>query len=181
MPVLEIREAAFVRGGVRILQSLNITVEQGQRKTDVRDDPFVASLVARIAAGIVKSTEGKVFISDYDPAIQPVQAKRLVGFVPASLPEKQLAGLERYVRYRAKLWSIEYDFALRRARCALSALANTEPLFARTLAGALISAPPLIVLDQPPKGAAAAVLAAIGSAGLLTTHTCAHEARAWKL
>lgn len=179
MPVLQIRDATFVRGGVTIIPSLSMYVEQRERESDVRRDPVAASLVARIAAGIVRPTTGKVFISDYDPVIQPVQAKRLVGFVSASLFEKQLGGLEQYVWYRAALWSIRYDLALERARCALRALRHTEPAFARALAGALIAAPALIVLDQPPSGAAPEVLAAVGDASLVTTHASAEDGQAW--
>ncbi len=180
MPVLAIRDVTFGRGGVVVLESLNVTVEAGQRKTDVRRNRFAASVVAQIAAGIVKPTRGKVFISEYDPAIQPVQSKRLVGFVPASLPEQQFGGIERYIAYRAALWSIDCEVAMQRARQALSMLASTEANFAKALAGALISAPPLVVLDQPPENSAAEVFAAIGNAGLFTTHASTEESIAWR-
>ncbi|MDQ6932283.1 MAG: hypothetical protein M3160_03805 [Candidatus Eremiobacteraeota bacterium] len=173
--MLAVRDVMFVSAGVTIVGPSHITVEQGQHVIDVRDDSFAASLVAQIAAGIVKPSQGTVFISDYDPAIQPVQAKRLVGFVPSALPKKQLARFESYVRYRAALWSIEFEVALRRARAAMSILAHLERSFARALAGALVSAPSLVVIDQPPENSATEILAAIGTAGLLTTHTCKQD------
>lgn len=175
MAVLAMRDVMFARGGVTIVRSLHITVERGQHVTHVRDDSSAASLVAQMAAGIVKPTQGTVLISDYDPAIQPVQAKRLVGFVPSSLPAKRLAGFEPYIRYRAALWSIASDVALQRARIAMSVLVHLERSFARALAGALVSAPSLIVIDQPPENTVAAILAAIGNAALLTTHTCKQD------
>ncbi len=181
MPLLEIRDASFMRGGTDILASCHVVLERGGHATYVCHDASSASLVARIAAGIIKPSTGNVLIGDYDAAIQPVQAKGLLGFVPARLHTRSARDFEAYIRYRAALWSVELELAMQRAYCARSILEPIGADFAATLAGALISAPSLVVIDQPPKGSAAAVTAAIGSAALFTTHTCGQEASAWAL
>ncbi len=181
MPILQIRDVTFVRDDVRLLQSVNIALESGRRETYVCAEAFHASLLARVAAGIVKPARGNVFIGDYDPAIQPVQAKRLVGFVPASLPAVGPRAFESYIRYRAALWSIEPALAMQRARHALFLLEPAYDRFAAALAGALISAPPLVVIDQPPRSPVAAAAQAIGAAAIFTTHACAEDAKYWAL
>ncbi|MDQ2872019.1 MAG: hypothetical protein M3R35_02690, partial [Candidatus Eremiobacteraeota bacterium] len=79
--LLEMRDAAFERGGETIVAPLTVTLGAGERCARICANHREAACVALMAAGLVKASSGRIFISEFDPRIQPTQAKRLVGFV----------------------------------------------------------------------------------------------------
>src|SRR5580698_3134304 len=80
--VLHAVDAAFARGGDPLVPPFSIELSPGERAGLLMPTDRAAAIGARMAAGIVKATGGTLFIGDFDPRLQPVQAKRAVGDVP---------------------------------------------------------------------------------------------------
>jgi ABC-type multidrug transport system ATPase subunit len=156
--------ARFERDGDEVVPPFSLELLAGERTQLRMPNARAASVSARMAAGVVKATCGTLFIGDFDPRIQPVQAKRLVGFVPRGgkfggsgrLPwisrSSPGAGAARdrceIVDFHAALYEVEREVARRRVRAVISTIgAHDDAGFA--LALALIRPIVLLVLDEP--------------------------------
>ncbi len=175
------RAASFVRAEQTLVSPLTLEIEYGEQLAKAFPTSLQASIVAMMAAGVVKATNGRVFVSEYDPIIQPVQVKRLVGFVPHEAVPQQFRSFAGYIEYRAALWSIPPKDALDRASLILSQLEGVHEAFAYPLAGALVARPELLVLDRPQAAYAKQILAVAGSISVFSTHASVREADAFGL
>lgn len=167
--LLRMRDACFDAVGPAV-GPVTLDVAAGERAVRVCATAREATIVALLAAGIVKTGSGVVLVDQYDPRVQPAHCKRIVAFVPHDpLP---LAGMEfeRYVRYRAALWNIDPMRALAHAKLLLERLEGMHEAFAVPLAGALVGNPRILVLDRPQPAYAAQIVAAAGPRALLSTH-----------
>jgi hypothetical protein len=147
---LKILGACFERGGEELVAPFDLALPPAGRYLLVEPNARAASLAARIAAAIVKPTAGIVYVGDFDARLQPAQAKRLVGFVPAGGFTGDPHAFSCQVRLHADAWGIERSAARLRVSRVLDAAPNPAEPYARALALALIPAVALLVLDQPP-------------------------------
>lgn len=176
MALLEMRGAGFSRDGRPIVEPIDLALEDGAHCAHACETPAAAAVLAMMAAGIVKASTGNVFIAAFDPRIQPVQAKRLVGYVPYEAIPHDFSTLSEYVGYRAALWSLPRSECIVRARCLLSKLHGMHESFAVPLAGALLSAPRLLVLDRPQPAYAQQIANAARSCAIFSTHASEEHA-----
>jgi hypothetical protein len=146
--VLKILGACFEREGEELVAPFDLSLAPAARRILVQPSSRSASLAARIAAAIVKPTAGVVYVGDFDARLQPAQAKRLVGFVPAGGFAGDAHAFSCQIRLRADVWGIERAQARRRAAEVLDAFAAAADPSARALALALIPPVALLVLDQ---------------------------------
>ena len=153
--VLRAVDAAFALPGAAPVSPFSIELEPGERGSLFLPSRASASIAARMAAGIVKPTSGTLFIADFDPKLQPVQAKRVVGFVPVGgafgdVPREPLLAGDRseVIDFHAALYEVDPATARRRAHAVLS-LFETATDEALALALALMRPIALLVLDQP--------------------------------
>jgi hypothetical protein len=178
MALLRMRNASFTRED-RSAGPLTLDVWPGQRAALTFASPEEAEVVALLAAGIVKATNGTVLIGDYDPRIQSVHCKRIAAFVPHEptlLREREFA---RYIAYRAALWNIDVHDALAQAAQLRERLGDLHEAFAYPLIGALIGGPQIVVLDRPAPAYARQIFGAIGSRAAFSTHVGAAAADAF--
>lgn len=178
MQLLRMRDASFSRGALAA-GPITLDLERGERVALRFASPQEASIVALLATGIVKASNGCVLIGDYDPRVQSVACKRIAALVPHepfALDDDEFA---RYVEYRAALWNLEPQRALTHAALLRKRLAGMHEALAYPLIGALLGMPQLVVLDRPEPAYAAQILAAVGRRSLLSVHTEAAAARAF--
>jgi ABC-type multidrug transport system ATPase subunit len=177
MSLLQMRDAEFVRRGTRA-GPFSVELQSGERCAATFATPREASIVAMMAAGIVKATRGHVFVDHFDPRIQPVHVKSVVGFVPHEAVQHEFETFAQYVDYRAALWNVPGETATARAYHLLERLEGVHEAFAYPLVGALLARPRMLVLDRP-QGAYAAVILDVAGAEttIFSTHNSAREAR----
>jgi ABC-type uncharacterized transport system ATPase subunit len=130
-----------------------------------------------MAAGLVRPTRGSVFIGAFDPRIQPVQVKRIAGYVPHEAVPHEFSSFARYVEYRAALWGLPRAETIIRARLLLERLRGVHEAFAYPLVGALLAQPRLLVLDRPQTAYAAQIVAAAVGCALFSTHASQCDAQ----
>lgn len=122
------------------------------------------STTMNIICGILKPTEGDVYIKGINIREQPVEAKRHIGFLPQKPPLQPDLTVAEYLTYSARLRHIaahEIDKAVKEAmeRCGIS---HFQKRLIRNLSGgyqqrvgiaqAIIHKPAFIILDEPTNG-----------------------------
>jgi len=122
------------------------------------------STTMNIMCGVLKQTEGNVFVRGIDMRDNPVEAKRLIGFLPQKPPLHTDLTVEEYLKYCARLRHIpsqEMNKAVADVmeRCAI---AHFRKRLIRNLSGgyqqrvgiaqAIIHNPEFVVLDEPTNG-----------------------------
>ena len=174
MPILDMRSATFARDQI-IVPPVNITLDAGKQSDIVCETDLSASVLARLAAGVIKCTTGTIFIGNFDPKIQPVQVKRLVGFMPRD-QARALPDPDAYFSYRAALWEVDKRQAIARGKKLLRRFDGLPAQEALLLAGALLHRPHLLVLDRPTSLARSAAEDASGEAALFAAYGPADRA-----
>jgi ABC-2 type transport system ATP-binding protein len=122
------------------------------------------STLMNIMCGVLKQTEGNVFINGIDTKRDPVKAKRHIGFLPQKPPLQVDLTVEEYLRYCALL----RDIPPGKVKAAIDAvvgkcgIAHFRRRLIRNLSGgyqqrvgiaqAIIHEPTLVVLDEPTNG-----------------------------
>ncbi|MDM5180824.1 ABC transporter ATP-binding protein [Massilia sp. DJPM01] len=171
---------------------LDLTVRRGELYALLGPNGAGKTTTLRMVAGLLAPDAGRIEVLGVDLARDPAGAKRAMAYLPDDpLLYAKLKPTE-YLEFVAGLWGIEADEAEPRARRLLDWLELTPHAhelsdgFSRgmkqklALAGALIHAPRLLILDEPLTGldAAAArqvkdlLLAHVDGGGtvILTTH-----------
>jgi ABC-2 type transport system ATP-binding protein len=174
--LLEMRDAAFEQRGVTLAAASTILLAEGAHLAHACTSEREASILAMMAAGLVKPTRGRVYVAAFDPRIQPVQVKRVVGYVPHEAVPHHFASLTKYVEYRAALWGLPRAQSIVRARALLERLDGVHEAFAFPLIGALLAYPRLLVLDRPQAVFAPQIAAAAGACGIFSTHGSQRDA-----
>lgn len=175
--MLELREASYARAGRTLVAPLSLSLDEGERLAYACSDDTAAATSALMAAGLVKPTSGRVFIAAFDPRIQPVQAKRIVGYVPHEALQHDFPSFTRYIEFRAALWGLPRAQSVVRANALLARLDGVHEAFAYPLAGALLAQPRLLVLDRPQAVYAQQILDAAGDCAIFSTHASARDAQ----
>ncbi|GAC1393986.1 MAG: hypothetical protein NVSMB31_13880 [Vulcanimicrobiaceae bacterium] len=151
MAVLEMRDATFSRGKSPLLHATSVSVDHGATVEVLCENSLAAGIASRLAAGIMKCSSGQVFVADFDPKIQPVQVKRLVGFLPSARPKNPFCA-EEYFTYRAALWGLDRARAIAHGKDLLATLDGLHVNEAALLAGVFLHDPVLIILERPGTG-----------------------------
>ena len=176
MALLQLRDASFVQRGEPIVSCVTLSLDEGERLAYACNGDRCAAALAMMAAGLVKPTSGALYVGAFDPRIQPVQVKRIAGFVPHEAVPHDFASFTRYVEYRAALWGLPRAESIVRARALLACLDGVHEAFAYPLVGALLSDPKLLVLDRPQAAYAPQILQAAGDRAIFSTHVSARDA-----
>lgn len=177
MPLLEMREAAFTASGNDIVPATTLQLDEGEHLAYACATEKSASTLAMMAAGVVRPTSGRIYIGAFDPRIQPVQVKRITGYVPHEAIVHEFSSFTRYVEYRAALWGLPRAQTVIRARALLEQLDGVHEAFAYPLVGALLAEPRLLVLDRPQAVYAQQIFAAAGWRAIFSTHTSSRDAQ----
>lgn len=122
------------------------------------------STIMNILCGVIKPTEGDIFINGIDAKADPIEAKKLIGFLPQQAPLYGDLTVEEYLRYCASLRDIEdkdIPAAVEKVmqKCALThfsqrLIKNLSGGYQQRvgIAQAVIHDPALVVLDEPTNG-----------------------------
>jgi sodium transport system ATP-binding protein len=185
-------------GRTTALDGLDLDARTGEITGLVGPNGAGKTTTLRLAAGLVRAREGEVLVGNLDPARRPTEARRRLGFLPdrPALPPHLSA--RELLRLRGALFALERE--LIEARIAdLAGELGLDDLLDRwcrvlshgqaqrvALASVLLSAPPLLLVDEPMTAldleAQLAVRAALrhraetGAAVVITTHTVDHVA-----
>ncbi|HXW35484.1 MAG TPA: ABC transporter ATP-binding protein [Acidimicrobiales bacterium] len=192
VPVLEVVEVTKSYGAHRALQAVDLTVAAGQVVGLLGPNGAGKTTLLSIVAGLLQADGGTVRVSGSDIARDPLRAQRSLGFAPQGTGLYEPLTVEQNLRFFGELAGLRHRQldrriaevsealllgGLRSRQC--QQLSGGEKRRAHT-AIALISQPPLVLMDEPTVGADIETrvalirlvrdLAAQGTAVLYTTH-----------
>jgi len=178
--------------GKKAVDGLDLTIRPGEFYALLGANGAGKTTTLRMVAGLLRPDEGEIFVDGIDALKNPIEAKRRIAWLPDEpLLYDKLTPLE-YLEFVAGLWGMRAEEAGPRAEELLRRLNLWEQRnqrcegFSRgmrqktVLAGALIHAPRLLMLDEPLTGLDAAAARQVkdilteqtraGVAIVLTTH-----------
>ncbi|MCW2285472.1 ABC-2 type transport system ATP-binding protein [Rhodoblastus acidophilus] len=178
--------------GKKAVDGLDLTIRPGEFYALLGANGAGKTTTLRMVAGLLQPDAGEIFVDGIDARKNPIEAKRRIAWLPDEpLLYDKLTPLE-YLEFVAGLWGMQAEEAGPRAENLLRRLNLWEQRnqrcegFSRgmrqktVLAGALIHAPRLLMLDEPLTGLDAGAARQVkdilqeqtraGVAVVLTTH-----------
>lgn len=154
----------YGKSNVRAVDDLSLRVGKGKVFGFIGPNGAGKTTTIRLLTGILSPTSGTVTVGGYDMVKNPIEAKRLIGFVPDSHEMyDRLTGIE-YLRFMADVYDVSEADRKAHIEKYLSlfeledAAGEQIRAYSRgmkqklTIIGALIHRPPVWVLDEPMVG-----------------------------
>lgn len=162
--MIELQELTKDYGTTLAVNKLSLNVAEGEIYGFIGPNGAGKTTTIRMMGGIIAPTAGKIIIGGYDLAKNPVEAKKMIGFVPDRpfLYEK-LTGME-FMRFSADLYDVDRDIFPQKAKELLQqfALWNWSDELIESyshgmkqrliIATALLHTPKILVIDEPMVG-----------------------------
>ena len=151
-------------GAKRAVDGVSFAVERGEVLGFLGPNGAGKSTTMRMITGFFPPTSGSVSVGGHDLVEAPLQAKRLIGYLPEAAPSYQDMTVQGFLSFAAELRGLDGDArkkAVHRAveRCFLASVLHqsidtlSKGYKHRTcLAQALIHDPEVLILDEPTDG-----------------------------
>jgi len=151
-------------GAVRAVQGISFVLQPGQVTGLLGPNGAGKSTTIRMVAGFLAPDRGRISIQGHDTIDDPIKARRLIGYLPESVPTYPEMRVREYLTYRCRLFGLErsvrkkaVDWALERCRVTDVAQRRIGALSKGYrqrvgLASVLVHNPPVLVLDEPTNG-----------------------------
>jgi ABC-2 type transport system ATP-binding protein len=162
--MIKIENLVKTFGATRAVDGISFTVERGEVLGFLGPNGAGKSTTMRMITGFMPPTSGKVSIGGHDVAESPLEAKRLIGYLPenaASYPDMtvqgflnfvaELRGLEGGARKKAVGRVVELCFLHSVLNQSIDTLSKGYK-HRTCLAQALIHDPQVLVMDEPTDG-----------------------------
>ncbi|HEU5072801.1 MAG TPA: ABC transporter ATP-binding protein [Polyangiaceae bacterium] len=162
--MIEVEHLTKNYGPVAALRSVSFQVGRGEVVGFVGPNGAGKSTTLRILTGYIGATSGSVRIAGHDILREPLRARSQLGYMPETAPLYPEMRVNEYLRFRARLKRVsskEERQAVGRAmqQAGVHHVENTlvghlsKGYRQRVaLADALVSDPPLLILDEPTAG-----------------------------
>jgi ABC-2 type transport system ATP-binding protein len=162
--VIEVENLTKRYGPRLAVDGLNFSVKKGEVIGFLGPNGAGKSTTLRMLTGYLLPTAGRVRVGGIDASQDPIGARRLIGYMPESVPLYREMRVDEYLRYRAQLKGVPRSQIKQRVDTALGR-ANIGDVRYRIigqlskgyrsrvgLADAVVADPPLLVLDEPTAG-----------------------------
>ena len=192
IPALHIRGLAKAFEGFQAVNDLDLLVPAGQIYALLGPNGAGKTTTLRMATGLARPDAGEISVFGVDALADPIEAKRLVAWLPDEPLLYDKLTPNEYLAFIAGLWAVPAAEAEPRGEALLRRLTLWDKRdircegFSRgmkqkvALAGALIHSPRLLILDEPLTGLDAAAARSVkdillehvaaGGTVILTTH-----------
>ncbi|PPC85021.1 MAG: ABC transporter [Hyphomicrobium sp.] len=150
------------------VDGLSLSIRQGEFYALLGPNGAGKTTTLRMVAGLLKPDSGRISICGIDALADPIEAKRVMAWVPDEPMIYDKLDPMEYLEFVAGLWAMDTTIAERQARELITMLGLDQQATTRcqglskgmrqkvALAGALIHDPKLIILDEPLTGLDAA-------------------------
>jgi ABC-2 type transport system ATP-binding protein len=162
--MIKIENLVKAFGAKRAVDGVSFAVERGEVLGFLGPNGAGKSTTMRMITGFMPPTEGRVSVGGFDVAESPIEAKRLIGYLPenaASYPDMTVHG---FLRFAAELRGLTGD-AQKRAVGRVTELCFLQSVLHQSidtlskgyrhrtcLAQALIHDPDVLIMDEPTDG-----------------------------
>lgn len=147
-----------------VLDNVNISVKQGEILGIIGDKDSGKTTLMEIIAGVLSPSVGNIKIGEFDMVTDPLQAKRLIGYVPEKMDLYGEMTVLEYLSFVAEAKKIPYQSIQQAIKNALSATGllvvrnavisklNKVARVRLALAQAVLQNPCVLLLDCPTLG-----------------------------
>jgi ABC-2 type transport system ATP-binding protein len=162
--MIKIENLVKAFGAKRAVDGVSFAVERGEVLGFLGPNGAGKSTTMRMITGFFPPTSGKVTVGGHDVAEAPLEAKRLIGYLPEAAPSYPDMTVQGFLSFAAELRGLDGQ-ARRKAvgraveRCFLASVLHqsidtlSKGYKHRTcLAQALIHDPDVLILDEPTDG-----------------------------
>ena len=149
-------------GSVAAVRGLNLEVPAGEILGLVGPNGAGKTTTLRALAGILRPTEGALSIAGFDMAVQPVEAKRRLAFIPDEPHLFDYLTVEEHLRFTARLYSVpDAEARIPQLLAEMELTEKKEVLPSELSRGmkqklsvaiALLHDPAVLILDEPLTG-----------------------------
>jgi ABC-2 type transport system ATP-binding protein len=164
IPVIEIQNLSKTYGDKKVVDNLNLTVYEGEVFGLLGPNGAGKSTTILMLLGLTELTEGQIHIAGIDVCKNPVEVKRITGYLPEDVGfYDNLTALEN-ISYTAQLNGISRSEAIEKAQMLLKRVGLEAEMNKKAgqysrgmrqrlgLADVLIKSPKVIILDEPTLG-----------------------------
>lgn len=150
--------------GVTAVKELDFSVPSGVIHGFLGPNGAGKSTTIKMLCGLLRPTSGRVLIEGFDPVVDPLKVKRMIGYLPENPPLYKEMTVSEYLRFAAQLHDVQpgqLNSSLEKA-IELTNLSSVSKRLVGNLskgfkqrvgiAQAIIHDPQLIVLDEPTSG-----------------------------
>ncbi len=162
--VIEVQELTKRYGSTLAVSEVSFHVPKGEIVGFLGPNGAGKSTTLRMITGYLAPTSGRVRVGGIDVHDRPREARRLIGYMPEGVPMYKDMRVVEYLRFRAELKELGRRDALQAVERSLTqadVLDAADKLIGRLskgyrqrvgLADALLTDPPLLILDEPSSG-----------------------------
>lgn len=161
---LHIQHLTKIYGSQKAVNNISLQVGEGEIVGFLGPNGAGKSTTMKIATGYVPPTEGQVLVAGFDVVTQPIEVKRVTGYLPEHNPLYLDLYVHEYLRFIGSLYGIQGTRLKKRVEemvelCGLRVEQNkkiealSKGYRQRVgLAQALIHDPAVLILDEPTSG-----------------------------
>jgi ABC-2 type transport system ATP-binding protein len=159
--MIEVSHVSRNFGTFRAVNDISFSIPTGQIVGLLGPNGAGKTTTMRMITGFLSPSEGKIFIDGKDISENPVEAKKMIGYMPESAPLYSDMIVEDYLTYVAKMHNLnpEEKVPLLCKECGLKEVMskNINELSRGnrqrvSLAHALMNDPQILILDEPTSG-----------------------------
>jgi ABC-2 type transport system ATP-binding protein len=163
-PLIQIRNLSKSYGDKLVLKGLSLDIYPGQVIGYIGPNGAGKSTTVKILTGLIPDFEGEVIVNGIGMAADPLQIKRLIGYVPENAEIYDVLTPMEYLDFIGKLYGMEETLLHDRARKLLMAFGlatngdDRMDTFSKgmkqkvLLISGIIHNPKIIILDEPLSG-----------------------------
>jgi ABC-2 type transport system ATP-binding protein len=160
-PMIEVSQLRKGFDGKEVLRGIDFTIRPGEAAGYLGPNGAGKSTTVKILAGLLGADSGRVLIAGFDPAVQPLEVKRRIGYVPESAALYPTLTPHEYLSLVSELYHLERTLAADRIAHLLLAFqiaeAGDRPIETLSkgmrqkvlLSAALLHDPEVLLLDEP--------------------------------
>lgn len=162
--MIETRDLCKRYGDLKAVDGISFKVEPGQVLGFLGPNGAGKSTTMKMIAGFLTPTSGSASVCGFDLQAQPLEAKRMLGYLPEGAPSYGEMTVAGFLQFIADVRSLDGDVRRRRIDDAVGRLSLTSVMgqtidtlskgFRRRvgLAQAILHDPKVLVLDEPTDG-----------------------------
>ena len=151
-------------GSFTAVNNINFEIEEGEIIGFLGPNGAGKSTTMNMITGFIEPTSGRIIVDGYDISKKPRKAKRQIGYMPEGVPLYSDLTVKEFVTYMAELKGVPKKERKEKVKKAIkeTGLEDVENKLTRNLsrgykqrvsmAGALVSNPKVIILDEPTVG-----------------------------
>lgn len=151
-------------GSFTAVDKINFQIEEGEIVGFLGPNGAGKSTTMNMITGFIEPTSGKIIVDGYDISKKPKKAKKQIGYMPEGTPLYSDLTVKEFITYMAELKGVSTkekkamvekvieDTGLKEVQNKLTRNLSRGYKQRVSMAGALVSNPKVIILDEPTVG-----------------------------